>query len=111
MTRLAAWNIQGGGGTRLSGIVDILARAAPDVVVLSEMMEHRLQELQRSLCDVSLVHQLHSRPVGAEYGVLVAAARPLRRLGMHSPPVARNRYVAANVDGLDVLALHAPSRL
>src|SRR5688500_7951206 len=101
MTRIVAWNIMLGGGTRLPG-VKVLRRLDADVVVLSETRSSRLPELVARLEEVGFEHVLAGPITAPEHGVL--AASRLRSLPV--PSMARPFRVA----GCTPSAKRCPSR-
>ena len=77
--RIAAWNIQNGGGKRTAGIVRALFEVDSDICVLSEFTNASSQRLTSALNDVSYDHILHTQPEGHWRGILVASRLPIER--------------------------------
>src|SRR5665213_745264 len=75
--RIAAWNIQNGGGKRTARIVRALFDANSDVCVLSEFTNASSQRLTSALNDVGYHHILHTEPEGHWGGILEASRRPI----------------------------------
>ena len=115
--RLVAWNIRAGGGGRVGGIVRQLARWDPDVVALSEFRATPPSLLlATALAARGLSHQLTTARAGtsATNALLLAARRPLRRLGLRGAPPEPHRWVAATIGGpteLVIGAMHIPNRV
>jgi len=76
--RLAAWNIQSGGGSRIPGIATVLAEVGAEVCVLSEYTNARSDALTDALANVGLPHTLHTDPEARWGGVFVASRTPIR---------------------------------
>lgn len=75
--RLLAWNIQAGGGSRVTGIVESIDGHAPHVAVLSEFRNNRNgTEIRRRLGDVGLRFQVETAASASENSVLIAARHP-----------------------------------
>jgi exonuclease III len=61
--RIAAWNIQNGGGKRIEGISRALSDAQSDVCVLSEYTNASSQRLTMALQGRGYEHILHTEPL------------------------------------------------
>ena len=77
---MLSWNIRQGGGKRLDRIAGAIASHSPDVVVLNEVRARTGPLLADALAAAGLGYQEHTDPRGLEYGMLIAARMPLRRL-------------------------------
>lgn len=115
-TRVVAWNIRAGGGTRVDAIAGQLVRWAPDVVALSEF---RGTDPSLRLADMlaarGLVHQISSadRRQPNVNALLVASRWPMSRVRMSCAPVDC-RWVLATVEAptpFGVGAMHVPNRV
>jgi exonuclease III len=112
-TRLVAWNVCGGGGTRVGLITTALAQLAPSVVVLSEIKANRLAEWRDALAQIGLAYQSHaigSVSVEDPYTVLVASTLQQEPHPWPLPPPFPNRAVRVRVGGLSVTGVHAPDQ-
>lgn len=77
--RLLAWNIRAGGGSRLGGIAEALARHQADVVILSEYRNGGAGlRLRAALAALGYGQMTETGPPPASNGVLIAA-----RCGFH----------------------------
>jgi exonuclease III len=117
--RIVAWNIRAGGGRRVDGILEQLARWDADVIALSE---HRAtppgRRLVAGLADAGLIHQRETvdlaRP--AENALLVASRWPLRRAALRGLEAEPRRWLPVRVEapadrggGITLGALHIPN--
>lgn len=117
--RIVAWNIRAGGGRRVDGILEQLARWDADVVVLSE---HRGtppgRRLLAGLSELGLIHQRETvdrlRP--SENALLVASRWPVRRAAMRGLEAEPRRWLPVRVEApsasggsLALGALHIPN--
>lgn len=98
--RIVAWNIRAGGGRRADGIVEQIARWAPDAVALSEF---RGTPPSRAIADALATLGLRYQRTTADArdprvnALLVAARWPLRRVAVRRAPVDRRRWIMARV--------------
>jgi exonuclease III len=115
--RIAAWNIQHGGGRRVQGILRVLERVAPDVALLSEVRgTSPSRELARGLRPLGLDH-LADTVSGRDpksNRVLVASRHPLQVEDPGRDLLARTgRWLHCRVLAtpcIEVVALHVPNR-
>jgi exonuclease III len=77
--RIAAWNIQNGGGKRITGISRALSDVQSDVCVLSEFTNTSSQRLVMALEGHGYEHILHTDPANRWGGILVASRLPMAR--------------------------------
>jgi exonuclease III len=113
--RVLCWNIRAGGGTRVRGIYDQIARWSPDIVCLCEYRATPPSlVLAERLCELGLACQ----ETTAEFtsprrnALLLASRWPLRRLALRRVPVEPGRWLTVEVsaDRPFVLALmHVPN--
>jgi len=85
-----SWNIQAGGGTRISRVLDVIAAHGADTVVLNETTAARLDELRRGLEKLRFGTVLAPRPPGTARGVMIASKHAFTAM----PPSARRRVPA-----------------
>ena len=116
--RVVSWNIRAGGGQRVAGIADQIARWAPDVVALSEFRATPPStELARALAQRGLSHQLCTASAGLPRvnALLVASRWPLTRVRSRGAPIAEaGRWLLAHVAGpcaITLGAMHVPNRV
>lgn len=111
--RIVYWNIRAGGGRRVEAIAAQLEAWQPDVVGLSEYrgtpaslwLAERLAE-QGLACQLSAVDPRQP----AVNAVMLAARRPLRRVGLrHRPDEPRRWLFARLANGPAVGVIHAPN--
>lgn len=98
--RLVAWNIRAGGGRRVDGILDQLARWQADIVALSEFRgSPPSARLADCLAEAGLEHQLTTAdPALPNVNRLLVASRwPLRRIRPRHP-TARVLWLAAGAE-------------
>ncbi len=116
-TRIVAWNIRAGGGTRAEEIIDVLARWRPGIVVLSEFRgTPPSQRIARALVESGLHHQRStaSRDDPARNALLVASRYPLRRLRRGNWPADPQRWLGLRVatpEPIFLGAVHVPNRV
>lgn len=116
--RVVSWNIRAGGGRRVEGIADQIARWQPDVVALSEFRATPPSaELARMLTGHGLTHQLStaSPRIARVNSLLIASRWPLARVRLSAAPVAESgRWLLARVAGplaMTIGAMHVPNRV
>jgi exonuclease III len=116
--RIVSWNIRAGGGRRVEGIADQIARWAPDVVTLSEFRATPPSaELARALAGQGLLHQLStaSAKLPRANSLLIASRWPLERVRLRRAPGAdSSRWLLARVASpcaLTLGAMHVPNRV
>jgi exodeoxyribonuclease III len=116
--RVVSWNIRAGGGGRVPGIVDQIARWAPDIVALSEFRATPPSaELARALAGHGLAHQLStaSPRLARVNSLLIASRWPLARVRLSAAPATESgRWLLARVAGpcaISVGAMHVPNRV
>jgi len=116
--RIVSWNIRAGGGRRVVGIADQIARWAPDVVALSEFRATPPSaELGRALAGYGLAHQLSSASakLSRANSLLIASRWPLRRIRLRAGFAAESgRWLLARIAGpcaLTLGAMHVPNRV
>jgi exonuclease III len=99
--KIAAWNIQNGGGNRIAGITEALADVGADVCVLSEYTRGSSGRLTSSLVDHGYEHIAHTEPEGFWGGVLIASRTALQVGPVDSCP-SRDRWLHVLVEGSEV---------
>ncbi|MDT5182931.1 MAG: exodeoxyribonuclease [Mycobacterium sp.] len=109
MMRFLTWNIQSGGGKRVSSIVDEVARLQPDVVGLTEVTFGNLELLRRSMSDRGFQYIETTCSAGNTNSVLLASNVPFKVV---DEPVAhdKERWLPIEIPSLDVrvLCVHIP---
>ncbi|MCC6659434.1 MAG: endonuclease/exonuclease/phosphatase family protein [Phycisphaerales bacterium] len=135
MTRILAWNLRHGGGSkRMAPIALSLLSHEPDVVVLTEFRRTTGGQIAGVLADHGLCHQASTDPAAHRNGLIVASRHPIRagaaptRRGETAlsrgpaapmllepaagprPPSLRHRWLDFEIPdlGLDFTAVHAP---
>ena len=96
--RFLTWNIQAGGGDRVSLILDEIERLSPDVVALSEVTYNNLEELRRRLCEQGLNHIETTSRAGGPNSVMIGrfgklANAPARGFICGPGEVVKNRQL------------------
>lgn len=116
--RIVSWNIRAGGGRRIVGIADQIARWAPDIVALSEFRDTPPSaELARALAGQGLLHQLStaSARLPRVNSLLIASRWPLARVRhADAPGTDSSRWLLAAVAGpcaITLGAMHVPNRV
>jgi len=116
--RIVSWNIRAGGGRRVPGIADQIARWAPDVAALSEFRATPPSaELARALAGYGLTHQLSnaSATLPRANSLLIASRWPLRRIRLRAGFAPDSgRWLLAGVAGpcaVTLGAMHVPNRV
>jgi exonuclease III len=116
--RIVSWNIRAGGGRRVAGIADQIARWAPDVVALSEFRATPPSaDLARALAGRGLMHQLStaSPALPGVNALLIASRWPLARVRLRAAPaVEPGRWLLARVASpcaITLGAMHVPNRV
>jgi len=116
--RIVSWNIRAGGGRRVLGIADQIARWAPDVVALSEFRATPPSaELARALAGQGFVHQLSTAAARQPHvnSLMLASRWPLRRIRLRAGFAPDSgRWLLAGVDGpcaITLGAMHVPNRV
>jgi len=116
--RIVSWNIRAGGGRRIVGIADQIARWTPDVVALSEFRATPPSaELARVLAGNGLAHQLSSASAKLPRAnrLLIASRWPLRRIRLRAGFAPDSgRWLLAGVDApcpIMLGAMHVPNRV
>lgn len=107
--RFLTWNIQSGGGNRISSIVDEIAKLEPDVVALTEVRHGNFDSLRRSLHQRGYHHVETTCSPGSTNSVLVASRLPLKAVDesiAHDP----ERWLPVEIVGADlhILCVHIP---
>ena len=110
--RVAALNVQHGGGRRAKAIVDALSALHPDVVVLSEFHPtSRGGDLLKRLADVGLTHKESGVSPDASYPntVCIASAFPMSdvRLPFADSP-DRHRVLEARIEDVLFVGVYFP---
>jgi len=82
--RLLVWNIRHGGGSRLTRIVEALARHDAGIVVLCEYRRSTGAALRQALKGLGYGQATTTEPPQGRNGVLIAARRPFRQRGVLS---------------------------
>jgi exonuclease III len=98
--RIVSWNIRAGGGARVDGIVDQLARWTPDIVGLCEFRgTPPSKRVAEALCDLGFEHQLTTvdAVLPSRNALLIASRLPLRRHSLRSAPIEPGRWLLATV--------------
>lgn len=107
--RFLTWNIQSGGGSRISLIIDEIAKQEPDVVGLTEVRYGNLEELQRALRARGYSHIETTCSAGSANSVLLASRLPLK---VADEPIAHDceRWLPVELVDADlhVLCVHIP---
>jgi exodeoxyribonuclease III len=110
--KLLAWNIRHGGGARLGGIVDALARHDADAVILAEYRSRTGAALREALGELGYRHATSTEPPPGRNGVLIAARTPLRDRGPLCPRVAEPyRMLRVGLAGLRLTGVYLPNLL
>jgi exodeoxyribonuclease III len=111
--RLLAWNIRQGGGSRLAGIVDAIARHDADVLILSEYRGGEAAErLQGALKAAGYRHVTKLVPPPQRTGVLIAARRRFVERGPVCPRVEEPwRLVDVELGVLRLTGVYMPNLL
>jgi len=116
--RIVSWNIRAGGGRRVAGIADQIARWAPDVVALSEFRATPPSaELARALSRQGLPHQLSTASARLPHlnSLLIASRWPLARARLASAPGADSgRWLLTRIASpyaITLGAMHVPNRV
>jgi len=116
--RVVSWNIRAGGGRRVPGIADQIARWAPDVVALSEFRATPPSaELASALAGQGLPHQLSTASAGQPHvnSLLIASRWPLAKARHAAAPrVDSTRWLLARVASpcaVTLGAMHVPNRV
>jgi exonuclease III len=116
--RIVSWNIRAGGGRRVEGIVDQIARWALGVVALFEFRATPPSaELARALAGYGLAHQLStaSAKLPRANSLLLASRWPLARVRLRGAPGAdSSRWLLARVASpcaVTLGAMHVPNRV
>src|SRR5205814_1963411 len=73
--RLLSWNVRQGGGSRIARQVDVIARAAPDVVALQEVAARTADEYRTLLASLALDFCINQFSVAPEMSELTGARR------------------------------------
>jgi exonuclease III len=108
--RIAAWNIQNGGGKRISGIVRALSEVDSDICVLSEFTHASSQQLTPALSDGGYEYLLHTEPENRWGGVLVASRLPMTAGDIvDCPSPERWLHVVIPGAGLEIGAAYIPN--
>jgi exonuclease III len=107
--RFLTWNIQSGGGRRVSSIVDEIAKVQCDVVALTEVRFGNLDALRRSLRQRGFDHIETTCSGGSTNCVLVASRLPFK-VADDSVSHDHGRWLPIEIDSLDlnVLCVHIP---
>lgn len=111
--RLFAWNIRQGGGLRLAAIANAIERHEADIVVISEYRGgDSAQRLGRELARLGYSQATSLRPPAGRNGVLIAARRPFREIGVLSEALPEpHRIVAIEIAGLRLFGVYMPNLL
>lgn len=107
--RFVAWNINRGGGQRITEIVEEIKLLDPDFVALSEVTYGNLDGLRNSLTASGLVCTETTCEQGNAHSVLVASNRPIE-IVPRTLPNDQERWLSVRIESLDlnVLAVHIP---
>lgn len=98
--RVVSWNIRAGGGRRAEGIVDQLARWAPDAVALSEFRgTPPSRTIAGDLAALGLTYQRTTADAREPRvnALLVAARWPLRRVPVRRAPEDARRWLITRI--------------
>jgi len=110
--KIASWNIQGGGGSRLRAIADELIRTDADVYVIGEYMCGRSESLLTRLADAGWSHTLLPSPPRGYGGVAVVSRLPMEAIdsSIEMGDQAAYRHIALRLPstGLQVRAVYGP---
>jgi exonuclease III len=116
--RIVSWNIRAGGGRRVAGIADQIARWAPDVVALAEFRATPPSaELAGALAGHGLGHQLSTASARLPHvnSLLIASRWPLAQVRHAAAPGADSgRWLLARVASpcaVTLGAMHVPNRV
>jgi len=116
--RIVSWNIRAGGGRRVEGIADQIARWSPDVVALSEFRATPPSaDLARALAGQGLLHQLSTASARVPHvnSLLIASRWPLARIRLADGFAPDSgRWLLAAVEGpsaVTIGAMHVPNRV
>jgi exonuclease III len=112
-TRLLAWNIRQGGGTRLSRIIAAIVQHEADVVIISEYRGGESGErLRAALAAIGYAHMTATTPPAGGNGVLIAARRPFDDGGPLTDGLPEpHRIVRAYVGPLRIYGVYMPNLL
>lgn len=107
--RLATWNIQRGGGKRISAIISEIAACAPDVVCLTEVTVKNLSKLKEALSEQGLSYISAFCPETNDNSVLLASKTPFSVSGEKIGRDAE-RWISAYFEqqGINLLCVHIP---
>lgn len=110
--KIVAWNIQGGGGKRISGIASKLIEYAADVVVLGEYIPGRSDPLIDLMSSAGWVHQVLPEPPERYGGVAVVSRVALEPLEDTSDlgPQAHFRHIGVTLldAGIQLRGIYGP---
>ena len=115
--RIVSWNIRAGGGRRIEGIEEQLARWQPDVVALSEFRgTPPSQQLAQALREAGFLYQLATsdseRPIT---NALLLASRyplePLRHAHFQETPTRWLLAAMATTPPIVIGVMHVPNRV
>ncbi len=113
--RVATFNTLFGGEDRLEGIIAVVRRASPDLLILQECLgwEHgaRLKRVADAM-GATDTHLGEARPrnSGKRYHVAIASRRPMRIVRVHNDPAQLGHCVVeAEIGGIRILGTHFDS--
>jgi exonuclease III len=110
LMRIAAWNIQNGGGKRIDGISRALSAVESDVCVLSEYTNAASGRLTSALKSQGYAHILNTEPESRWGGILVASRMPMKRGDIvDCPSPERWLHVVFENVGLEIGAAYIPN--
>lgn len=108
-TKIAAWNIQQGGGSRVTEIIDRLREHNPDVVVLSEHGGPNSEQVCDALKTAGWQHQASSHSPEWAGGVLIASRVPFLDAGDQvRSRFDRQRFLAVELSGFTLAGVYFP---
>ncbi|CAM3162420.1 endonuclease/exonuclease/phosphatase family protein [Mycobacterium intermedium] len=107
--RFLTWNIQSGGGKRISSIAKAVEELSPDFVALTEVTSGNLTQLQESLSRQGLTHIATTCDGGRGYSVLVASKMPFD-VETDNIEQDQERWLAVYLPSVElkVLSIHIP---
>ena len=107
---IIAWNIQGGGGSRMNDIESELIRRQPDVIVLGEYVHGRSERLINNLSVAGWIHHVIPNPPKSRGGVAIVSRLPLEPRTAPTTMSESFRYAAVGIPciGLELRGIYAP---
>jgi exodeoxyribonuclease III len=107
--RFLTWNIQSGGGSRITAIVEEVERLAPDFIALTEVTSNNLSTLRQSLGACGFPHVETTCGTGRTNSVLAASRLPFQMVE-DSIEHDQERWLPVRFENVDVnvLCIHIP---